>query len=162
MNGQNLSGYIGDPVCLFPSSTGLSSDGIPSSDLAKNIPLAGWDGVLFLEICVTTDATDLHQFQVVYSSGSTAGSDAATSNASWTCSDAIFAVGPHAAPGDIHMLDFRIGQKEISGGSLHLSLAASAETGAAAATVIAIPYGGTSRFPSTNAITVVVADDKSP
>jgi hypothetical protein len=161
MNAQDLSAYIGDPVCLCPSSTVLDSDGLASTNFINSIPLAGWDGVLFLEICSTTDATDLHQFQIVLST-SIAASDAATSNATWTCSDALFTAGPHAAVGDIHMLDFRIGQKEMDTGFLHLKLPVATETGAATAMVIGIPYGGTRFYPSTNAFTIVVADDKNP
>jgi hypothetical protein len=152
-----LHAYIGDPVCLFAPAA-ISSNGQTASDAPNSIPLAGWDGVLFMEITGATDALDVHQFSLIYSTTAYA-SDGATSDAAWTTSDAVFVVGPHAAVGDIHMLDFHIGAKELSGGSLHLHLAAADETGVAAGAVIAIPYGGTRRFPSTNAFTVVVADD---
>ena len=166
MNAQDLVSRLGDPLLLRTLST-MATDTSDSSSNAlwlTEVPVLGYDGVLFIEICGATDATDLHQIQICYTSLSTGteGSDAASSAAGWTCSDALMTVGPRAAVGNINMLDFRFGQKEMSGGFLHGSIVGTAETGAATAALIAIPYGGTRLIPATNAITAVIADDKSP
>ena len=153
-----LHKFIGDPILVISPST-QSSDGIAASDNAAGVPIAGYDGVLFIEILGATDATDASQIQIQYSSTGSA-SDAVTSNAGMTCTDAVFTTHPAAAAGLLSMVDFNINAKGMadSAGKLYAS-AAAAETGAAVTCVLGIPYGGTRLYPATNAVTVVEADD---
>ena len=149
--------YIGDPImCIAPGTN--SSDGNLASDL-NGVPILGMDGVLFIELLGATDATDVSQCQIVYSSTG-AGSDAASSAAAWTCTDAIFTIHPHAASGLVSMVDFRISAKSgLSDGAGKLfATTVAAETGAAGSCVVGIPYGGTRLLPATNAVTAINAD----
>ena len=149
--------YIGDPIaCILPK------DGDTDGELASDnvgVPILGMDGVLFIEILGATDATDVSQVQIQYSSTS-AGSDAATSNAAWTCTDAVFTIHPHAeATGLVSMVDVRVGAKNFPDGAGHLfATTAAAESGSATICVIGIPYGGTRLLPATNAVTAINAD----
>jgi hypothetical protein len=151
--------FVGDPVVMFGPST-LSSDGTAASNLT-GVPIKGADGILFLEIAGATDSAAVFQVQLQYSTSS-AGSDAATSNALWTCTDAVFTIHPRAEADTVTVLDFRIGAKAISdaSGHMHMTIAA-AETGAVPITVIGIPYGGTRLYPATNAVAAVLADSQS-
>jgi hypothetical protein len=170
MNAQDLVGQIGDPIAIRALATAFTTDVETSTDTIwlSSVPVLGYDGVLFIEICSATDSTDLHQIQIIYSSSSTdktalsESSNAASSAAGWTCSDALMTAGPRVDVGDINMLDFRFGQKEMSGGYLFAQLIPGIEAGAAAGALIAIPYGGTGRDPVTKSITPVIADHKSP
>jgi hypothetical protein len=154
---QPLYEYIGDPIAVIAPST-HSSDGVSASDNAAGVPIIGMDGVLFIELLGATDATDVSQIQIQYSSTGNA-SDAASSAAGWTCTDAIFTIHPHASSPLLSMLDFRISAKSglaDGAGKLYATMAA-AETGAAIHSLIGIPYGGTRLLPATNAVTVVHA-----
>lgn len=161
MKNMPLYEYLGTAVTVISPST-QSSDGIAASDNAAGVPILGYDGVLFVEILGATDATDVSQMQIQYSSTGNA-SDAASSAAAWTCTDAIFTVHPHAAAGLLSMVDFSIRAKSgLSDGvgKLFASVAA-AETGAAVTGLLAFPYGGTRLLPATNAVTVVYAQSES-
>ena len=153
--------YIGDPIFVMSITTN-SSDGVAASDNNAGVPILGMSGVLFIELLGATDATDVSQMQIQYSSTGNA-SDAASSAAGWTCTDAIFAIHPHADEGLLSMLDFRIDAKSgmsDGAGKLYVSMAA-AETGAAEHALIGIPYGGSRLLPATNAVTVVHAQSES-
>ena len=151
--------YVGDPVVLIRPST-LSSDGTGTTVTgAAGIGIAGYDGILFQLILGATDANYAASVQLQYSSTG-AGSDAATSNAGMTCTDAIYTATDLGASADqVYLLDFSIAAKGLSdrAGKIFANIAA-AETGATQATLIGIPYGGTRLYPATNAQTVVVAD----
>jgi len=149
--------YIGDPICVLAPST-HATDGVLASDNLAGVPILGMDGVLFIELLGATDATDVSQIQIQYSSTGLA-SDAASSAAAWTCTDAIFTIHPSAATGLLSMLDFRISAKtgiSDGAGKLYATMAA-AETGDAIHSLIGIPYGGSRLLPATNAVTVVHA-----
>ena len=153
--------YIGDPIVVLAPATN-SSDGVAASDNAAGVPVIGMSGVLFIELLGATDATDVSQMQIQYSSTGNA-SDAASSAAGWTCTDAIFAIHPHADAGLLSMLDFRIDAKSgiaDGAGKLYVSMAA-AETGQGLHSLIGIPYGGSRLLPATNAVTVVHAQSES-
>ena len=151
-----LHAYIGDPICVIRPGTN-SSDGVAASDNASGVPILGYDGVLFIEILGATDANDVSQIQIQYSSTGNA-SDAVTSNAGMTCTDAVFTIHPHASVGLVSMVDFSISAKGMTdaAGKLYATMAA-AETGAAGHCLIGIPYGGTRIYPATNAVAVVSA-----
>ena len=152
---EPLYEYIGDPVVVIAPSTS-SSDGISASDCAAGVSIDGYRGVLFIEIRTATDANDASQVQIQFSTTGNA-SDAVTSNASYTATDAVFAAGPAASSPLISMLHFDVAAKGMETGSLFASIAA-AETGGAEIGLIGIPYGGTRLLPATNAVTVVDAD----
>jgi len=158
-NNYPLFEYIGDPImCIAPGTN--SSDGALASD-NNGVPILGMDGVLFIEICGATDANDVSQVQIQYSSTGN-GSDAASSAAAWTCTDAIFAIHPHAASGLVSMVDFSVRAKGMADGAGKLfATTAAAETGAAGYCVVGIPYGGTRLLPATNAVTAINADSQS-
>ncbi len=149
--------YIGDPVCCLNFSS-LSSDAINATDTLAGVPILGATGVLFLEILGTSDAIDVKQWQIQYSSTGNA-SDAVTSNAGMTCTDAIFAVHATYDAGQVAFLDFNVKAKglDAAAGKLYVSAAAE-ETGDMLMTIIGIPYGGTRLYPATNAVTAVHAD----
>lgn len=151
--------YIGDPITVITFST-HSSDGIAASDNTAGVPIGGYAGVLFLE-CVGAASSDNagSVIQIQYSSTGNA-SDAATSNASMSCTDAVFAALSTDIANTVRMLDFSIDAKGLpdAGGKLFATVAAG-ETGAAVFGLIGIPYGGNRIWPATNAATVVVADD---
>lgn len=147
--------YIGDPVRILGPST-LSSDGTGSTTIGS-VGIGGYDGVLFCLLYGATDANAAFTIQLQYSStGAT--SDNATSNAGMTCTDAIFTTSIHVTANQVHLLDFDVAAKGMAdvGGVIGATIAA-AETGAAAVSLIAIPYGGTRLYPATNAQTVIVA-----
>lgn len=153
--------YIGDPIGMFLSS--LSSAAWLASDTIAGVPILGADGVLFL--CITggaaTDTTAVHAPQIQYSSTGNA-SDAVTSNATMTCTDAIFtAAGPVASLGDVKMVDVRVGAKagmSDAAGKLFASMAAAETAAGCEICIVGIPYGGTRLYPATNANTAVLAD----
>jgi len=152
--------YIGDPNVLI-GPIALSTSAIVADSTTVGVPVSGYDGVLFLEILAATDTSDVHQFQIQYSSTGNA-SDAVTSNATMTCTDAIWGVHPAAEPNQISILDFSIKDKDIDGGALFVSAAAAENTsGAVIGCIIGIPYGGTTIYPATNAITAVHAQSRS-
>lgn len=159
-NMKPLYEWIGTAVCVIKPST-QSSDGVPTTDNIAGVPILGYDGVLFIELLGATDATDVSQIQIQYSSTGNA-SDAVTSNSGMTCTDAIFGIHPSAAAGKISLLDFSISAKGMSdaGGKLFAVIAAD-ETGAAGTTLLALPYGGTRLLPATNAVSVVHAESRS-
>ena len=163
MSRSPLYQFIGDPIVLFGPSTAASDGSLTASNASiTGIPVRGYDGVLFLEIAGATDVNAAHQWQIQYSTSS-AGSDAATSNAAWTCTDAVFTAHPRAAAGSVLLLDFNLKGKGITDtqtGHLFITLAA-AETGGVVSTIVGIPYGGSREYPATNALTVVYADSQS-
>jgi hypothetical protein len=114
--------------------------------------------VLFILAYGATDANAAHTIQIQYSSTGAA-SDAATSNAGMSCTDAVFTTAIHVS-GGITMMEFDLNAKGLSdrAGKLY-PLIAAAETGNARSALIAIPYGGHMHLPSTNANTVIIAND---
>lgn len=159
MSRRPLYEYIGDPILVLNATTN-SSDGTSASDNSAGVPVGEASGCLMINVAVATDANDVAQWQIQYSSTGNA-SDAATSNAGWTCTDAIFATGPAATAGAVHsIVDVNLDSKagfDAAAGKLFVT-AAAAETGAATSLIIGIPYGGTRLYPATNAVTVVHAD----
>lgn len=157
-----LHKFIGDPIGCLCSS--LSSAAWLASDTIAGVPILGADGVLFIEITggTATDTTAVHAPQIQYSSTGNA-SDAATSNATMTCTDAIFtAAGPVGSLGDIKMVDVIVSSKTgmtDAAGKLYVSVPAAETAAGCQVAIIGIPYGGTRTYPATNANTPVVADD---
>ena len=153
--------YIGDPIAMLGSS--LSSAAWLASDMIAGVPALGADGILFIQVTAgtATDTTAVHQIQIQYSSTGLA-SDAATSNATMTCTDAIFAAaGPVDSLGDLKMVDLRISAKagmEASAGKFYATIAAAETAAGAQVFLVGIPYGGTRLYPATNANTAVLAD----
>lgn len=150
--------WIGDPITMLAGST-LSSDGtaLTSDDDGKGIPIKGSDGVLFILGYGATDADAAFEIQIQYSSTGYA-TDAATSNAGMTCSDAVFTTAVHVS-GGVTLMEFDVSAKGLadSAGKLFAIIAA-AETGTASPQLIGIPYGGTRTHPATNANTVLFAN----
>ena len=149
--------YIGDPITVIAPLT-VTTAAFVASDCAAGVPILGADGVLFIETLGATDSTSVQQIQIQYSSTGLA-SDAVTSNAGMTCTDAVFAVWPAAAAGLTSMVNVNVRAKGMAdaAGKFYASIAA-AEGGAVIAGLIGIPYGGTRLYPATNAVTVVDAD----
>ena len=146
-------------VALCGKFHGDPSSLVDTHSHSAGVPIGGASGVLLLNICHATDANDVIQYQVQYSSTGTA-SDAATSNSGMSCTDAIFATGPAAAVGLHSIIDFNFDSKtgfDDAAGKLYVS-AAEAESGDAKHSIVGIPYGGTRLYPATNAVTVVHAD----
>lgn len=156
---QPLYKWIGDPIAMLAGST-LSSDGtaLTSDDDGKGIPTKGADGALLLLGYGATDADAAFSIQIQYSSTGYA-TDAATSNAGMTCTDAVFTTAIHVS-GGVTLMEFDLSAKGLSdrAGKLFAIIAA-AETGVASPQLIGIPYGGHMHLPATNANTVLIADD---
>jgi len=153
-----LHKFIGDGILIITPST-QSSDGVATTDNLAGVPIAGVDGVLFVLSYGATDANAVFTIQIQYASNGTA-SDAATSNAGMTCTDALYTTTIHATASQIHFLDFDVAAKGLPdrAGKLYATVAA-AETGASNFSLMGIPYGGTRLYPATNANTVIVAND---
>lgn len=153
-----LYGYIGDGVLVLSGSS-YGSAGTAASDNAGGVPVAGADGVLFALLYGATDANAAFTVQLQYSSTGNA-SDAVTSNAGMTCTDAIYTTSIHVTANQCHLLDYSVSAKGMAdaAGKLYASIAA-AETGDAKIALVGFPYGGTRIYPATNANAVIVADD---
>ena len=86
-----ITRFLGDPVLLIHSS--LSTGVNPASNNLAGIPVAGWEGVLFIQIApMTSDAGaggDHSKMDIVYSATSNA-SDAVTSNTFFSNTDVCF------------------------------------------------------------------------
>lgn len=149
--------YIGDPITIIAPLT-ITTAAHVASDNAAGVPILGADGVLFIETLGATDSTSVQQIQIQYASNGLA-SDAVTSNAGMTCTDAIFAVMPAAASGLTSMVNVNVSAKGLTSaaGKFYATIVA-AEGGAVIGGLIGIPYGGTRLYPATNAVTVVDAD----
>ena len=145
--------YIGDPITMYCQVVTTAT--IVASDNLAGVPILGADGILFIESLGATDNTALHQVQLQYSSTGNA-SDAVTSNAGMTCTDAIFTVMPAASGGLTELLDVNISAKGLSdaAGKFYCTIVA-AEGAGVIASVVGIPYGGTRLYPATNAATVI-------
>jgi hypothetical protein len=160
MKNQPLHQYIGDPLMLVNASTISTAAAFAASDNLTMIPIAGASGVLFIDFCVATDVNDVLHYQIQYSSAGDTTSGA-TSNAAWTCTDAIFTIHPAATAGTVHsIVDVNLDSKagfDDAAGKLYIS-AAAAESGDAKHIIVGVPYGGTRSYPATNAVTVVHAD----
>jgi hypothetical protein len=137
----------------------MSTGAIVADSTTTGVVIGGYSGVLFIEILAATDADDVHQYQVQYSSTGNA-SDAVTSNAGMSCTDAIFPIHPGATAGEVRLLDFDIGSHGLAdrAGALFVSAAAAEGNAESHVCIIGIPYGGTRMYPATNAITVVNAN----
>jgi hypothetical protein len=148
--------WLGDPVVVIGPAD-ISTAGIAASDNAAGVPIAGAAGVEFLLVVGLADTGLAMQVQIQYSSTGSA-SDAVTSNAGMTCTDAIFAQLTTDHGNSVHILDFSVEAKGLSdaAGTLHASIAA-AENGSSIFGLIGRPYGGHIHLPATNAITVVEA-----
>jgi hypothetical protein len=149
--------WLGDPVCVLGPAD-HSTDGIVASNNAAGVPIAGAAGVEFLMLVGVSDSDNAMQVQIQYSSTGN-GSDAVTSNAGMTCTDAVFAQLTSDHGSSVHILDFDVSAKGLSDadGKLFVSIAA-AENGASIFGIIGRPYGGHIELPATNAITVVEAN----
>ena len=144
--------YIGDPITMYAQVVTTAT--IVASDNIAGVPCLGADGILFIESLGATDSSALHQVQLQYSSTGLA-SDAVTSNAGMTCTDAIFTVHPAAEGGQTSLLNVNLSAKGLdSVGKFYCTIVASEGAGVIAS-VIGIPYGGTRLYPATNAITVI-------
>ena len=148
--------YIGDPITMYAQVVTTAT--IVASDNIAGVPILGADGVLFIESLGATDSTAVHQVQLQYSSTGLA-SDAVTSNATMTCTDAIFTVHPAASAGLTELLNVDVSAKGLSSaaGKFYLTIVATEGVGVIAS-VVGIPYGGTRLYPATNAATVINAD----
>ena len=151
MSRSPLYKYIGDPIVLICST--LSSDGTAASDNIQGIQNKSFEGILFLNIDSGGDSDFAATIQYQYSSTGNA-SDAATSNATMTCTDMTGSSNNDTtSTGNVKMLDVSLKEKPGVGdyaGKWFVS-AAAAETGGKRLCVVGIPYGGTNLFPATNA-----------
>jgi hypothetical protein len=154
MSRRPLYEYIGDPITVIAPLT-ITTAAHVASDNAAGVPILGADGILFIETLGATDSTSVQQIQIQYSSTGNA-SDAATSNAGMTCTDAVFTVMPAASSGFTQLLHVDVKAKGMSdaAGKFYATIAA-AEGGAVIGGLIGIPYGGTRLYPATNAATVI-------
>ena len=151
--------FIGDPVLMLGGTTHASA-AIAASDNLAGVPILGADGVLFIEFWGATDTSAAHQLQIQYSSTGNA-SDAVTSNAGMTCTDAVGSTNPQASVG-VKLIDLSVSAKGMAdaAGKFYVSMGA-AETGAVNFGLIGIPYGGSRLYPATNANTVIRAESRS-
>jgi len=151
-----LYSWLGDPVVVIGPAD-ISTAGIAASDNAAGVAIAGAAGVEFLLVVGVSDSDNAMQVQLQYSSTGNA-SDAVTSNAGMTCTDAIFAQLTTDHGNSVHILDFSVDAKGLqdSAGRIFATIAA-AENGASIFGLIGRPYGGHIELPTTNAITVVEA-----
>jgi len=152
--------YIGAPVLLFgPCNTDMSSAALASSDLLTGVSIKGMDNILFLIAhgAVVGEGGD-YSFQVQYSSTGSA-SDAASSAAAWTCTDAIltFTTAVCGAAG-VYTILFDVSAKGLSDAAGRLF---GIWTGSSAARqdieILAIPFPATATLPLDTAD--VTADD---
>lgn len=153
---MRLHDYIGEVIQVVEADA-YDSDNIAASDNDAGVPIQGFEAVLFILSAGDVGAGASAIVQLQYSSTGNA-SDAVTSNAGMSCTDAVFATVDTDSPNEVFLLDFRIDQKGISDadGKLYAAVTMVKDVDLA---LVAIPYGGTRRWPSTNENTVVVADD---
>jgi hypothetical protein len=156
--------FIGDPIVIVaPSAT--STDGINASDCAAGVPVEGAAGVMLLMATGTWTSNSAHTVTAVYSSTGLA-SNAASSAAGWTMSDAAYSAFDTDGVGDTDTLpsnacfimDIDLSKKGITdeNGKIFIDIAAG-ETGGMISSVIGIPYFGNKMLPCTNAQTVIEA-----
>jgi len=152
-----LHDYVGQVITLIAADAS-TSDGLAASDNDNGVPILGYSNVLFILGVgdLVTGATLTPQIQ--YASTGTA-SDAVTSNATMSCTDAVFAAVDSDGDNEVYLLDFNILAHGLSdaAGKLYVSFPAGDDTSKGEATVIAIPYGGTHHSPVSQENTVVSA-----
>lgn len=144
--------YTEDILCLLGQSK--ASDGAKvASDNIAGVPIAGTHGVLFLAGYGPVTDNETSTFQIQYASNGTA-SDAATSNAGMTCTDAVLlccstaVTATGSSNGGWVGGYFNISAKGFPdrGGKLYATRTASENPTA----LLAIPFPATSRLPSSN------------
>jgi len=163
-----ITQFIGDPVVLFAST--LTTDADKASDnltavsgaVGGGVPIAGYSGVLFIQVnSYTTDVLDVSKMVIQYSCDGAA-SNAADSNAGgWTNTDACFrgasdisySSAARVSVIDIDLNGWEIGAFGTSGGDKNAAFFGA--TGAQAVAtdayfLIGIPYGHY-KSPSTSA-----------
>lgn len=156
-----LSDQIGAIVMSHVSSA--SSAGSGSSN-ATGIPIKGMESVLFICTMIVAGSSDGSTtsdntavwMQVQYASNSSSGSDAATSNATVTCTDAIVKFTTEAA-GTIKTLEFVVGAKAIDSQTGYIFPSIGGDS-VSTMRVIAVPYPRTAVLPIAQSTAIVVAD----
>ena len=153
-----ITDYIGTPIFVHASTNATGSDALAASDNIAGVSVGGIQSILFLvsHAAVIGEGGAGAQVQFQYSSTGN-DSDAATSNATMSCTDAIitFTTAVNAAAG-IYTVEVDCRAKEWAdrGGKLY---AAVRNDSTSNLIVQAVPLGGTGSFPL-YAVTVL-ADD---
>lgn len=151
-----LSEHIGNIIYCTLST--VSSDGSLSSN-ATGVNIQGMKSILFISqtvVAATSDGTTTMQIQ--YSSASSSGSDAVTSNAGMSCTDALVTFTTAQAVGAIVTLEVDVERKNFPDGAGYLFPSIAADS-VARLQVIAIPVPATRTLPIAQTIATVVADD---
>jgi hypothetical protein len=151
-----LSDHIGTIVNCGVNSA--SSDGSGSSN-QTGVNIQGMESILFLciaRVAGTSDGTTSVQIQ--YSSNSSSGSDAVTSNATMTCTDAIVTFTTAQAAGTLLPLEVNVSRKNFPDGAGYLFPSIAADS-VAVIRVIAIPFPNGRTLPIAQTVATVIADD---
>jgi NAD(P)-dependent dehydrogenase (short-subunit alcohol dehydrogenase family) len=156
-----LHEYLGDPIVVLAFAD-HSSDGTEASDGAAGVPILGASGIEF-QLATGAAGDTLAQTVTIEYSSTGVSTDVVTSNAGMTCSDAEWAELTSDDANAVFILNFDLSAKglEAAAGKLFVAVGAGL-SGTSVFGVIARPYGGTRRYPATNASTVITADDPAP
>ncbi len=149
-----LHEYIGKPVMIHEPDAYVS-DAIAATGCDEGVPVGGFSNVLFILQLGDYSSDAGGTLQIQYSSTGAAGS-AATSETSWTCTDAVMTFDSDDGTGnEVLLADFSISAKtgiNDAGGKLYATWLGL--DGGVDFALMAIPYGGTRLLPSTNENTV--------
>lgn len=141
----------------------VSSDGSGSSN-ATGVNIQGMESVLFIVSSIIAGTTDggasdgSINVQIQYASNSSSGSDAATSNATMSCTDAIVTFTSTMAVGTLLTLEVNISAKGFPDATGYLFPRVGGDS-VSRVDVVAIPYPATSALPIGQTVACVVADD---
>ena len=152
-----LHEYVGQIINVV-SPDASTSDGIAASDNDNGVGIQGFNNVLFILSVGDMVASATLTPQIQYSSTGSA-SDAVTSNAGMSCTDAVWTAVDSDGENEVYLLDFNVPAHSLSdaAGKLYVSFPAGDDTSKVEAAVIAIPYNGTVSLPVSQENTVVVA-----
>lgn len=148
---------IGNPIVLYGAA--IATDvAKAASDCAAGVPIKGMCSVLFTLIHAGVAEQEAPTFQIQYSSTGLA-SDAVTSNAGMTCTDAVFTYSTASSNAAVQLLHFDISAKGLLDGAGKL-FATRTASGANLLTgsLAAFPILGTSRLPASLTSDVTTAN----
>jgi hypothetical protein len=152
-----LIDYVGQIYMVIEPDAYIATDGnIAASDNDSGVPIEGMEGVSFIALAGDIPAGGSVALAVQYASNGNA-SDAVSSNAGMTCSDALLTLDTDS-PNEVQVLYLDIEAKGLSDNAGKLYVAATL-TGNCDFAVMAIPEPANVTLPASQENTIVVADD---
>jgi hypothetical protein len=147
-------------VIRFLTLSTVSSDATIGSSNSTSVSVGGTEGILFLATCIVAVTSDGPgaTMDIRFSSGTTEGSDALASNATFSCTDAVVTFTTAQGIGAIIPIYVDTGRKGFSDrdGALFANVMADSVS---RYSVIAIPFMAEARYPIAQTIATTVADD---